>query len=249
MPDEPSIVVGGFGVADTLQLTIETMRSAQRAGHVLAVSPPPNLVDYLTANRVRVVDLTDGVTDETPYVDAYLQIVDTVLRQAEVDPPAVLLVPGSPLFFDNLTRFLVETARERGSSVRILPGTSPIDAIVAELGIDVGARGLQIVDARSLVASGQVLSMRTPAVVTGIDALVDPRIVPAGTDPDSLFRSVAAQLTRSFADDHLASVVTPGTPAKPVTSKLATLERLRDVVRPGSLLFIDAVRPPSPQSD
>jgi hypothetical protein len=107
---EPGVVIRGYGVTDSLQLTLEAQRTIQAAGHVFAISPPPNLLQYLQACRIRVVDLTERMESQPSYAEAYLDAVDVVVRRGATDPPAVLLVPGSPMFFGTLSRFVSETA-------------------------------------------------------------------------------------------------------------------------------------------
>src|SRR5690606_12208448 len=110
MSDRPSLILAGYGVADTLQLTVEAQQALTRATSVYAIAPPPSFVRYLRAQRVGVVDLAPRFEAEGVPLEAYLDIAGFLLREAALDPPVALVVPGNPLFLNSLTRFLVQAA-------------------------------------------------------------------------------------------------------------------------------------------
>ena len=53
----PHIILLGYGVSDSLQLTVESQRILARYGSAYAIGLPPNLDAFLKSQRVRVTDL------------------------------------------------------------------------------------------------------------------------------------------------------------------------------------------------
>ena len=166
----PALVLAGFGSSSPLQVTLEAHQMAVHLGHVLALGLPERLRSLLTRQGVEVTAL-DHVLAEKPFAEGYAAIGQAVLARARKDPPAMFISQGSPLFVNAITRYLAAEAAQLKLTVRILPGVSPIDAIVAELGIDVGRAGLQTITAGGVVARPAAINPRVPLVLLELAGL------------------------------------------------------------------------------
>lgn len=238
----------GYGVGDGLQITVESQRVLAHLGRCYAVGIPPNLERYLRSLRVEYVDLTAGLPSSRPFADAYLDIAEAILQEIADDPPVVVLSPGNPLLSNALNRFLMIKARERKLRVQVLPAVSPIDILVCATGLDVGTFGLQVFDARRLVARGRPVDTSVPLFLlqlAGVAATTPG--APLSRDPDAYARLTETLLKWYPVDHpvtHLGDGSEPGA-ARLTTVPLARFEEIVPHIGTGSTLFVDLVRPAS----
>jgi hypothetical protein len=240
----PDLILLGYGVDDTLQLTVETQRVLGRAGFAFTLGLPPNLARFLKSQRVEHTDLAYLFRPGRDFSECYLDVAQVVLKRAASDPPAVLLCQGNPLFLNSLNRFLVLQARERGLNVSILPGVSPFDAIVSDLGLDVGA-GLQVFDARRLVARGVAPNPALPLLIMQAGGFAAGAVGSNGHDP-ATYEPLAAYLARFYPPEHPVTIVNTGAVGGRSTVPLSRFNELVPHIGAASSLFIDAARRSAP---
>jgi uncharacterized protein YabN with tetrapyrrole methylase and pyrophosphatase domain len=166
----PALVLAGFGSSSPLQMTLEAQQMAVHLGHVLSLGLPERLRSLLTRQGVEVTSL-EHLLAEKPFAEGYAAIGQAVLARAQKDPPAMFISQGSPLFVNAITRYLAAEAAQLKLAVRIFPGVSPIDVIVAEFGIDVGRAGLQTITAGGLVARPAAVNPRMPLILLELAGL------------------------------------------------------------------------------
>jgi len=245
MAREPDIILLGQGVGDTLQLTIESQRVLSRVGKVYALYLPPNLEKLLKSMRVEYVDLGARFTQGRPLSEVYLDVIESVLESTTKERPVVLLTPGNPLFLNVISRVLVMQAKERGLSVRVYPGVSQLDSLINYLGLDVGSFGLQVFDARRLVARKHRINPSVPLLVLQLAGVAaDEAGTLAQRDPAD-YAPLAKHLTRFYPTGQPVTVlhVNDGEGrAAHSTSPLSGFADLVPSIRIASHLFIDAVR-------
>jgi hypothetical protein len=168
----PNLILAGFGTSNSLQITVEAQQTAVRLGRVLALGLPGRLKALLERQGVEVSDLAHLLAGKG-FAEGYAAVAQVVLAGAEHDPPAMFLTQGNPLLQNALNRFLVTDARNRGLTLRVYPGVSPIDVVVSELGIDVGNAGLLALSARGLVARPAALNPRVPLLLLQVAGLAE----------------------------------------------------------------------------
>lgn len=168
--DGPKLILAGFGTSSALQLTVEAQQMAAHVGSVVSLGLPERLRALLARQGVTVTPLDDLFTGR-PFAEGYAAVAQAVLVRAEKDPPAMFISQGSPLLVNAITRFLVAEATRRELSLRVFPGVSPIDVVVAEVGIDVGRTGLQTISASGLVARPVALNPRVPLLLLELAGL------------------------------------------------------------------------------
>lgn len=245
----PDLMLVGYGVGDGLQLTVESERVLVRLGRCLAIGVPPNLERYLRSLRVECIDLTAGLPADRPFADAYLDLAEAILQEVADDPPVAVLSPGNPLLSNALNRFLMIKARERKLRVQVLPAVSPVDVLVCATGLDVGAFGLQLFDARRLVERERPIDASVPLLLlqlAGVAATTTGE--PLSRAPGAYARLTEA-LLKWYPVDHPVTHLGDGT--EPGAARLATvaLDRFEEIVPhigTGSTLFVDLVRPRAP---
>ncbi len=237
----PHIILLGYGVTDSLQLTVESQRILARFGSAYAVGLPPNLEAFLKSQRVKVTDLAPSLAPGREFADAYLEIAHTLVTRAASERPVIFLAPGNPLMFNAIGRYLAMEGRRLGLTVQSAAAVSPLDMVISGLGLDVSTFGLQVFDATRLVARRIALNPSVPALLMSVDTFGAKAVPGAG-----------ATLDLSPLTAHLARCYPPGHPASVITLDSAGM-RLRGVaiedlasgaapLPPGSHLFLDIVR-------
>jgi precorrin-6B methylase 1 len=241
----PDLILLGYGVDDTLQLTVQTQRLLTQTGKVYSVSLPPALARFLKSQRIEIEDLTDRFTPGRPFSECYLDVADHLIRRTAEEQPVCFLAPGNPMFLNSLNRFLFMQAQQRGLEVQVLPGISQIDAIISDIGLDVGTFGLQVFDARRLVTRRQAINAAVPLILVQLAGFGAETVSePEGAPPESGYDELAAYLAQFYPADHLVTLINReiGQGAARATLPLSRFAELVSNVRTSSSLFIDAVR-------
>jgi len=246
--DRPALLIVGFGVDNGLQLTLEGQRALSLAEQVFSIGLPEVLRSVLRSSQTAVTELDERFAEVDDYADAYLDVADFVLRQAAIEPPVALLVPGNPMFQNTLSRFLVQTARERGVPLQIFPSVSIVDALISDIGLDVTTGGLQVFDARHLVRRATPINAGVPLFVLGLGGF----ILGAGGDSESdPIGALAKHLQRFYPAEHAATLITRSTGRGDISHSTVQLGRLSHVaphITLSSVLFLDVVPRSSPRA-
>lgn len=131
----------------------------------------------------RHVTTCDDLYDDADSFEAVYQAI--ARRVMEAAPPVVYAVPGSPLYAERSVTEIRLRAAEAGVGVAVIPATSFLDVVFAELGIDPAFTGFQVLDGRDLP---DPLLLHLPTVIFHADVPV-------------VLADITARLGRTLADD------------------------------------------------
>ncbi len=241
----PALILAGYGVGDSLQLTVESQRALARAGRVFAIGVPPNLDRLLRAQKIRAVDLSACFAARRPFAEVYLDIAETVLRQASEEPPALLLSEGNPLLSNSLNRFLLVKAKERKLATQVLPGVSPIDSLICQVGLDVGTFGLQVFDARRVYTRQMPIQPSVPLLllqVAGVGLAETSSLLEMKPEE---YRPLSHNLGRFYTPAHIVVHLANSSDPEAAAASAAPLSAFDSLVPrfgPASTLFVDLLR-------
>jgi len=235
----------GFGVGDSLQITVESQRALTRAGRAYALALPANLERYLRALGIAVVDLNESMRSAQSFEEGYLAAAAVVLRKVEEDPPIALLSPGNPLLSNAIARFILMKARERGLHVQVLAGVSPIDVAISLTGLDVGTFGLQVFDARRAVLRNQSINPSVPLLLLQLAAVGVERPGADPTDRTTAYSGLVSYLAKVYPLEHGATHLGWAKESGFIARSFAleSLPELSAEFRDQSTLFLDRVAP------
>ncbi len=243
----PALILAGYGTGDSLQLTVESQRAMARASRVFAIGLPPNLERLLKGQRIRAVDLSSCFAAGRPFTEVYLDIADTLLRQAADDPPVLLLSEGNPLLSNSLNRFILVQAKERKLVTQVLPGVSPIDAAICQVGLDVGTFGLQVFDARRVYTREMPIQSSVPLLLLQVAGVALSEASPVFAPRPGAYRELSDYLGRFYPPTHpvvhLANSADPQAAAASA-APLSAFDSLVPRFGPASTLFVDLLRLP-----
>lgn len=235
----------GFGVGDSLQITVESQRALTRAGRAYALALPPNLARYLHGLGIAVVDLSETLRSAQSFEDGYLAAAAVVLRKVAEDPPIALLSPGNPLLSNAIARFILMKARERGLHVQVLAGVSPIDVAVSLTGLDVGTFGLQVFDARRAVLRNQTINPSVPLLLLQLAGVGIERPGDDPTQRTAAYSGLVTYLANVYPLEHRATHLgwTKESGFIARSFALGSLPELSTEFRDQSTLFLDRLAP------
>jgi precorrin-6B methylase 1 len=208
------------------------------------------------ADHVRALNpaATVRVSEEGEYKprtfrpDMYRRMADAVIDAARGGPGVVMLAPGSAVVVDRVTQLVLAGARAAGLRVRILPGVSSIESVLAELEYDVSA-GLQVVLAQRLVLERVQLNPGLASLVLQPAYYDTSFFAGAPHSAEGRFDDLTRQLGLAFTPDApmalVATATEIGAAASVLWFRLASLNRLHRVLSPRQTLFIPPERAPT----
>ncbi len=243
----PALILAGYGVGDSLQITVEAQRALGRASRVFAIGLPPNLDRFLRSQRVACVDLASVFAAGRPFAEVYLDIADTVLRQAAEEPPALLLTEGNPLLSNSLNRFLLMKAKERKIVTQVLPAVSPIDSAICQVGLDVGTFGLQVFDARRLYERAMPIQPAVPLLLLQVGGIAASEAAGAIEPHPEAYRPLVEYLSHYYPASHPVVHLANSSDSQATAATAAPLAAFDSLVPrfgPASTLFVDLLRQP-----
>ena len=177
--------------------------------------------------------------------EMYLRMASEVLAAARDAPGVVMLAPGSALVVDRVTELVVRGAREARLAVRVLPGISSIETVLAQLRYD-ASRGLSIVLAQRLVAERVVLDPTRAALVLQPAYYDTLFFAGAPASCPGRYDALAAQLARTWsAEAVMALVATPtamDARARVFWFRSGELGRVARLISPRHTLFVPPER-------
>jgi len=241
----PDLLLVGYGVGDSLQITVQTSRTLARLGRCYVLGLPPNLAAYLRSIHVDAIDLVARLRPGLGFSEAYLALAEAILQEVADDPPVAVISPGNPLLSNSLNRFLLLKARERKLQVQVLPAVSPIDVLIATTGLDVGTFGVQVFDARRIVARQRHIDPSVPLVILELAGLAATDPVAPISPSSEAFEPLAELLRTTYPADHPVTHVADGSAGAqsgPVTVPLSAFATIVSGIGNGSMLFVDLVR-------
>lgn len=239
----PHLILVGYGITDSLQLTVEGQRVLSRFGNAYSIGLPPNLAAFLKSQRIKVTDLADRIGPGRDFGEAYLDIANFVIERTAAERPVMLLAPGHPMIFNAIGRYLAMEGKRLELGVQVIPGVSQLDLIIGGIGLDVSTFGLQVFDATRLVARRVPVNPLVPAVFMNLAGFAQEG-VPTGNTHAPDLEPLCRYLSSCYPPTHPAAVVQLGTAGVSIAStSLASLPRVAGQIQPGAHLFLDLVRP------
>ncbi len=102
--------------------------------------------------NLRIASFDTFYDESTSWDTLYQRIAEELCALAKKHPPVLYAVPGHPLIGEASVQLLLQRARERGLSTRVVAGLSFLEPVCAALELDPFAAGMQMMDATILAA-------------------------------------------------------------------------------------------------
>ena len=102
--------------------------------------------------NLRITSFDSFYDEATSWDTLYQRIAQEICSLAEQYPPVLYAVPGHPLIGEASVQLILQQARLRGLSTRIVAGLSFLESVYAVLELDPFTSGMQMIDATDLAA-------------------------------------------------------------------------------------------------
>jgi len=149
-------------------------RAAERRFHLLA---DPLTREWLLDLCPDSEDLADTYAVGRPRAETYQEMVRRMLTPVEAGLDVAAAFYGHPGVYAFPPHEAIRRARAAGHAARMLPGVSALDCLIADLGVDPGASGLQSFEATDFLLRRRRFDPDTPLVLwqIGLVGVVDVR--------------------------------------------------------------------------
>lgn len=236
------IVIAGLPIGGLDRITPETVRALKAARVILDLTCTPRLLRKFCT---RVINLDreywTGEVDEV----VYTRIANLVLAQADEGPGVVLVVDGHPGIYQDLSWDIYDRGRQRGLRVIILPAVSFLDLMIAFCNLRVDARGLQILEATSVVAYKFPLNPRIATLLMQIGWFGTSLLVDVAENRKGRFEPLVKYLTNYYPKEHVVKLIKAPMSAdeRPtiISTKISSLDKFHKSISTDMTMLIPAL--------
>jgi hypothetical protein len=223
-------------------VTPEAAAAIERADEVLYLVTDPLTARWVERCNPRSRSLHTLYAPGKPRRDTYAEIVAELLGPVRAGREVCAVFYGHPGVFVQPGHEAIRLARREGFPARMLPAVSALDCLVADLGLDPGATGLQSYEASDFLIHRRRADTAATLVLWQIGVIGE---LGYATEPNPANLAVLVEhLQRSYRPDHEA-IVYEASPypvvADPVVMRLP-LEAIPDAAVP---LLATLVVPPA----
>ena len=178
--------------------------------------------EYICLNDHYEDSKVDGKTRR----DTYRRMADTILREVRAGKRVCAAFYGHPGIFACISHMAIADARSEGFEAHMEPGISALDCLVADLGIDPGACGMQSMEATQFMIYQRVIDPTSLFVVWQIGIAGDLTLKRYDTEPAHL-QIITDKLAQTYSLDH--EVILYEAATHPFEQTRADKIRLRDL--------------------
>lgn len=240
-----SIVGTGIGLAG--QLTAEASSAIKSADIVFSLMGDPIAEAWLRTLNANLEPLEPCYQQAGSRPRAYEEMVEKMLTGLRAGKRVCAAFYGHPGVFVSPSHEAIKRARAEGYDAVMLPGISAEDMLVADLGVDPGAWGMQSYEARDFFISARPVDPCAALVLWQIGVLGDGAYTEFTSRPAAL-TALADVLQETYPADHEVIVYVAATlPTEAAQIQSVTLATLhRADVDQTSTLYVPPLRAPLP---
>jgi precorrin-2 methylase len=167
------LTVVGVGIKAIAQMTVEAIAQIKAADIVFYNPTSPVMSAMLKKLNRNCFNLRRFYGEDKYRQITYIQMADVLLREVQNNRKVVAVFHGHPGFFVSAARRAMWQVQMQGYKARMLPGVSSLDNLCADLGVDPGALGLQVVKAGRLLSGKTRLCFNEHVVIVQPGAVGD----------------------------------------------------------------------------
>lgn len=210
-PSTPyDIAVVGLGITGVHHITREAEETLRRARRTLVADVTPGVLGHLREVSPGVTDLSGHFHSGAHRAAIYRAVAAEVVVAALESAPVCFATYGHPKMYSYPTVLIQRAAAVLDLRVRVLPGVSFLDTLLADLGIDPGFDGLQVYEATDLLVRRRPLQNDVGCVIAQASVVGSPT---EGQPADGAQRLARLQdyLLSYYPEDHDVVIVTSST--------------------------------------
>jgi uncharacterized protein YabN with tetrapyrrole methylase and pyrophosphatase domain len=204
-PSGGGLTIVGTGIRFGIQTTPEARAAIESADEVLYLGAETLGDEWLSTLNGSSESLAplyaDGVERGEQRSTIYGAMADRVLDRVRAGRRVCLALYGHPMLFASPARLAAERAEAEGFPVRVLPGVSAEDCLLADLRFDPGGRGLQSYEATRFLEVGPAVEPGAGLVLWQIGALGSRHGI-VGPPASDCVEALARRLLQHYPPDH-----------------------------------------------
>lgn len=199
---EGSLVIVGTGIAAIAQMTVEAIAQIRAADAVFYSVPDGVTAAYIQSLNPTALDLARFYGEQKRRKITYMQMAESMLRPLRAGKHVVGVFYGHPGFFVFPARRALAIARKEGFFATMLPGVSSLDCLFADLNIDPGALGCQILEATDLLIRNRPVTVNSHVIILQVASVGDIAISLAGGFSNARPPVLYEKLIELYGPDH-----------------------------------------------
>lgn len=167
------LTIVGSGIQAISQMTIEALSYIQNADAVFYHATNGVTASQIVALNPNSVDLYEYYGEGKERHITYIQMAELMLREVRYGRHVVGVFHGHPGYFVSPARRSLAIARAEGYPTKLIPAISAPDCMFADLRVDPGVNGCQILMASSVLRDDCLLATSCHLVFLQITAVGD----------------------------------------------------------------------------
>jgi predicted 2-oxoglutarate/Fe(II)-dependent dioxygenase YbiX/precorrin-2 methylase len=167
------LVIVGSGISAIAHFTVETIGYIKEADIVFYHANSGVTASYIRELNAHAVDLYEYYGEGKIRTVTYIQMAELMLREVRAGRSVVGLFHGHPGFFVQAARRSLAIAKTEGHKTALIPAVSAIDCLFADLRIDPGVSGMQVLKASHVLRDDAVLATDNHVVFIQIGSVGD----------------------------------------------------------------------------
>jgi uncharacterized protein YabN with tetrapyrrole methylase and pyrophosphatase domain len=200
-----SLAIVGTGIRFAAQTTPEALAAIERADVVLYLGGESVADEWIAGLNEHTESLAPLYTDRMERgdrrTDAYRAMADHVLERVREGHKVCLALYGHPMLFATPAVLAARDAEAEGFPVRVLPGVSAEDCLLADLRFDPGTTGRLSYEATHFLRDGLAVEPTAALVLWQIGAVGNDHAVTGAPDPAAVAR-LTERLLATYPEDH-----------------------------------------------
>jgi uncharacterized protein YabN with tetrapyrrole methylase and pyrophosphatase domain len=243
----PDLFIIGLGILVPDHVTVEATAAMSVCDQIFSIVQEPRAIWLPTGNGMarRFINLLPFYEEQALRTTNYFRVSEMVVSELRPGSSAAYVTYGNPMVFDRVAHNLVETCKQKGLKVRIIPGISSLDTVLCDLRLDL-APGMQIYDASSLVTHSIEPNVTIPLLLIQVGAFGSLRTQYRRRQTGNSLMALQNYLLRFYSETHNVTLVRTGrsTESDLAPTSLGQLSQVSADVLSGSSLYIPASQQP-----
>jgi len=242
MKTQYDVTIAGLPIGGLTRTTPETLHAFKSARVIFDLTSHSRLLRKFCEQLINLDnEYWTGELDE----DVYERIATIVLNAARSGAGVVLVVDGHPAIYQDLSLDIYNRGKRRGLKVKILPAVSCIDLMISSGELPLDARGLQILEATTMVGLNTRLNPFLDLLIMQIGWFGTSLLYEVAHNTKGRFKPLITYLTKFYPGHHKVRLLR--VPASPVARcrslvfAISSLDRFHKSITTDTTLFIPAL--------
>lgn len=197
-----SLVVVGTGISVAGQMTLITQNHIRQADIVYVAIPNKPGIEFIKSLNSNTHTLTDLYKIDKSRVQTYRQMCERIVSSVKSGLKVCAAFYGHPGVFVNPSHRVIEELKQEGFSVKMEPGISAEDCLIADLGIDPAEYGCQSYEATQFLFRKYTLDPYMTQIIWQIWGVGDHTFKSTLTHENKGLSLLTEQLLKSYPGDH-----------------------------------------------